>query len=615
MSTRPNAGDSRREQVGAPSQTSDHDGAPPGAEGSSRELAETELKRPAPPKQGRKRRALQRLIPDTASPTYRALAGLRHLGDQMGKSWDRTISYQSGKRLPPPDPDNEDPRRLTQVRYEGRPVTAQIVTQANVLDQHRAAVATVCAAAEAGNVPVFGYLETSTRLRIGVLQGDTPALLAALMQYATASGTPTSLAVVKTAGLRRLCDIEDFPEGGLHGARVFALGLPVVDPGHHQVLGIAESVEIEVWTGEPEQTWVAPRPNRWCEALPPAARRPATIDFGGVRVPSFESLANPTVADVLIPIDAVLTWVDDSDPDWQARHARHAGKTKSWGTDAARFRNSDELRYCLRSLRTYTPWIRKIFVVTDGQVPGWLSASEQVEIVDHREIFADPNMLPVFNSHAIESRLHHIPGLSQAYLYLNDDFFVGRELTPEAFFTPAGQAHLFQTTLPIGVGPGTAGAGFRSLAARNDRALVEAAVGRVQTTKLPHVPIPQLRSVAMDLEQQFPAAYQRTAEAKFRSATDISPISAQSWYGYATGAFVAAELSDRYFDLLTDDLGRRLRYLEKHRHVDAFCLNMGETVDLRSEQNIAAVAPFLQAYYPFAAPWETETSPLDPTKQ
>ncbi|MCH9816544.1 MAG: stealth family protein [Actinomycetia bacterium] len=598
MSTRQNA-------VGAadgPSDDTSGSSAP-----ASRTPAGSDLVRPDPPSQGRKRRTLQRLIPDTTSPTYRALAGLRRLGDQMGKGWDRTISYQSSKRPPLPDPTEDDPRQLVQVRYEGRPITAEVVTQANGLDQHRAAVATVCAAAESGAVQIFGYQQSSTRVRIAVLHSDLPQLMTALIAYAAAPGPPISLGVLKNGGLRRLCDIQDFPEGGLARARTLVLGLPVVDPEQHLVLGITESVEIEVWSGEPDQTWTAPKPNRWCETLPPIARTPAQIPFGDVQVPSFESLAGPAVEDVLFPVDAVLTWVDDSDREWRKRHAEFAGSNRDWGTDAARFRNLDELRYSLRSLRMYTPWIRKIFVVTDGQSPSWLADSDQVEIVDHREIFPDPTMLPVFNSHAIESRLHHIPDLSEAYLYLNDDFFIGRELPPEAFFTPAGQAHFFRTTLPIGVGPAVSGAGFRSLAARNDRALLRQAVGRIQTSKLPHVPIPQLRSVALHLEQQFPEAYQRTSLAKFRSASDISPISLQSWYGYATGSFVASELSDRYFDLLTDDLGRRLRYLERHRHVDAFCLNMGETVDLRSEQNIAAVAPFLRAYYPFSAPWETST--------
>jgi hypothetical protein len=40
-----------------------------------------------------------------------------------------------------------------------------------------------------------------------------------------------------------------------------------------------------------------------------------------------------------------------------------------------RFRDSDELRYSLRSLQKYAPWIRRIFVVTNGQV--WVHASER----------------------------------------------------------------------------------------------------------------------------------------------------------------------------------------------------------------------------------------------
>jgi hypothetical protein len=34
-----------------------------------------------------------------------------------------------------------------------------------------------------------------------------------------------------------------------------------------------------------------------------------------------------------------------------------------------RFRDSEELRYSLRSLVKYAPWVRKIFIVTDNQIP------------------------------------------------------------------------------------------------------------------------------------------------------------------------------------------------------------------------------------------------------
>ncbi len=108
---------------------------------------------------------------------------------------------------------------------------------------------------------------------------------------------------------------------------------------------------------------------------------------------------------------------------------------------------------CARS-RCTRPWVRHVYVVTDRQVPPWLNVEHpQLTVVDHREIFRDPSVLPVFNSHAIESQLHHIPGLSEHYLYLNDDFFFGRPVQPELFFHANGIAKFFLSAVVLDVDP------------------------------------------------------------------------------------------------------------------------------------------------------------------
>src|SRR5690606_15958734 len=137
-------------------------------------------------------------------------------------------------------------------------------------------------------------------------------------------------------------------------------------------------------------------------------------------------------------------WVDGADPVWRARRdraldgvraARPRGGVSELATTEARFTSRDELRYSLRSLWTDAPWINRVWIVTDGQTPPWLDdAHPMVSVVDHKEIFSDASVLPVFNSHAIETQLHHIAGLAEHFLYLNDDFFLGRTLWPHTFF-------------------------------------------------------------------------------------------------------------------------------------------------------------------------------------
>ena len=60
----------------------------------------------------------------------------------------------------------------------------------------------------------------------------------------------------------------------------------------------------------------------------------------------------------------------------------------------------------------YAPWIRKIFIVTNGQIPEWINlANQRVSVIKHSEIFTEQSDLPTFSSRAIESHLHRIPGL------------------------------------------------------------------------------------------------------------------------------------------------------------------------------------------------------------
>lgn len=106
--------------------------------------------------------------------------------------------------------------------------------------------------------------------------------------------------------------------------------------------------------------------------------------------------------------------------------------------DANRFEDNEELRYSLRSLEKHAPWIRKIFLVTNGQIPYWLNLDHpRLTIITHQEIFTNMSHLPTFSSPAIESHIHRIPGLSEHFLYLNDDVMLGSEVWPEDFYSPA----------------------------------------------------------------------------------------------------------------------------------------------------------------------------------
>uniref|UniRef100_A0A1A8C2K9 N-acetylglucosamine-1-phosphotransferase subunits alpha/beta n=2 Tax=Nothobranchius kadleci TaxID=1051664 RepID=A0A1A8C2K9_NOTKA len=103
---------------------------------------------------------------------------------------------------------------------------------------------------------------------------------------------------------------------------------------------------------------------------------------------------------------------------------------------ASRFEDNEELRYSLRSIEKHAPWVRHIFIVTNGQIPSWLNLDNpRVTVVTHQDIFLNHTHLPTFSSPAIETHIHRIPGLSQKFIYLNDDVMFGKEVWPDDFYS------------------------------------------------------------------------------------------------------------------------------------------------------------------------------------
>lgn len=137
-------------------------------------------------------------------------------------------------------------------------------------------------------------------------------------------------------------------------------------------------------------------------------------------------------------IDLVYLWVDGNDPKWIAKHNAITGNKDKDGNCKGRFADNDELKYSLRSVEKYAPWIHQIYIVTDDQIPSWLDTSNpKIKIIDHKEIIPEEG-LPCFNSRIIEHYLYKIPGLADRFIYANDDMLINREVTPSTFFTEEG---------------------------------------------------------------------------------------------------------------------------------------------------------------------------------
>lgn len=226
------------------------------------------------------------------------------------------------------------------------------------------------------------------------------------------------------------------------------------------------------------------------------------------------------------PIDFVYTWVNGEDPDWRRMLLEHRSAEE---VDWDRYVQTDELRYSLRSVHIYAKWFRTIYIVSNCAPPDWFVETGRIKWIDHSEII--PNeYLPTFNSHVIEAHLHRIEGLSENFVYMNDDVFLMHNMRPTDFFQSNGAA--ISRLEAYGSLPtfGQMRAIGRELqewqvAALRGASLVYDEFGRYPIQVHQHSPHSIKRSVMTDLVERYPAAFERLLQQRFRSFEDISPTS------------------------------------------------------------------------------------------
>lgn len=138
-------------------------------------------------------------------------------------------------------------------------------------------------------------------------------------------------------------------------------------------------------------------------------------------------------------IDFVMAWVDGADPAWRQERDAYAGnKGRSAASSGdARYRDWELLRFWFRGVERFAPWVRRIHFVTWGHLPEWLdTANPKLAVVNHRD-FIPQEYLPTFSANPIELNFHRIQGLSEQFVYFNDDVFLLRPVR-EADFSGTG---------------------------------------------------------------------------------------------------------------------------------------------------------------------------------
>ncbi len=131
-------------------------------------------------------------------------------------------------------------------------------------------------------------------------------------------------------------------------------------------------------------------------------------------------------------IDLVVPMVFPEDKEWQHDFARYHGgdaccnvRFRSWGTE----------ELLIRCVEKYMPWLHAVYILLsrESQVKPWMERYSKLKVVFHREFIPEKH-LPCFSSPCIEMFLARIPGLSEYFIYANDDMFPLSPLSPDDFF-------------------------------------------------------------------------------------------------------------------------------------------------------------------------------------
>lgn len=315
-------------------------------------------------------------------------------------------------------------------------------------------------------------------------------------------------------------------------------------------------------------------------------------------------------SEINFDIDLVFTWVNSDDKDWQELYKQFKPDFNSDATSTSRFLSRDELKYALRSWDKYGSFIRKIFIVSNCAPPDWLDLNNtKIEWVYHETIMPE-SALPTFSSHAIETSLHKIPGISNYFIYSNDDFLLVKPLTGYDFYYSNGIAKLRLENWGNVNGDVCQGEPDYLNAARNSNQLLEKEFHKSTTQLHTHSPQSMRVDVLNEMNQKYQEYFDRTMHNKFRSIDDIA-VTGYFYHHYALLSGRALQSSDKT-ELIQQqhDFHKKLdSIIELHRAQKfndlplSVCINDGADSHLNVEWN-KAVTSFLDDLFPESSQFE-----------
>ncbi len=268
-------------------------------------------------------------------------------------------------------------------------------------------------------------------------------------------------------------------------------------------------------------------------------------------------------------MDAVITYVDGLDPLWQKDYEQYTNEPVM----EKRFRDWGTLKYLLRGIEVNMPFIDNVYLVVarDSQVPQWVNR-DVLKVVLHKDIIPE-EYLPTFNSTTIEMFLHKIEGLSEQYLYFNDDMFPISPCVPDDFF-PGGKTAMGYSTCLFAKG-------MYKRQCRNSDRLALKALGRRHGLffKRPqHICSPMIKSLCEEL-------YQKVEPEILASVTRTRTMDNMNQYLYLTyiyhsGHAISRRIQGKFFSMALASASKIADYIRnpKKKLVCINDVNFGDEV-------------------------------------
>ena len=141
-------------------------------------------------------------------------------------------------------------------------------------------------------------------------------------------------------------------------------------------------------------------------------------------------------------IDLVIPYVDNRDKVWLKIYndycIQHNLREKIIDIKTDRYEDIGLINYQLKLINKHCKWINKIYLLLMNREQAPKDLPSNVEIVYHGA-FIPQKFLPTFNSTTIEMFLWNIKGLSEQFIYANDDMLPFHDLELSDFFDESGR--------------------------------------------------------------------------------------------------------------------------------------------------------------------------------